>query len=253
MHIFVYNYILKKLFTNEYNNKYLTGGKDMPSENKYEGKRCGIDLSTLENANIISENNKSLVVGVLKSDLEISYISSRTEEVHYKTIISIARKSGEKDSVRIMIAESLIDGNREKLVRGMGIKVTGTLCSHLHKEFNKNRLLLYILAQSIELVEESAPEQNNMVLIRGKVHRPPFAKRSVGGKKITELFVSVKRNDSMFDYIPCVTWGRAAYQAEDLEVGEEVLLAGRIQSRSYWEKGTETKRIIYEVSVFGIL
>lgn len=229
----------------------------MSNKSNYEVERCGIDLKVLADANITSKDNKALVIGILRSNLEVSYVSSITGEVHYKTIISVSRKSGEHDSIRIMIPESVLGENREKFARGVCVKVSGLFCSHLHKENGKkNRLMLYVLAEKLEIYPlEISQENNNIVYLKGIVNQPVFTKRSpVSGKKITEIFVRVNRGFyPKADYIPCVVWGRAAYEAEDIiEEGDQIVLAGRIQSRSYAEKGKGTNRVINEVSVFGI-
>lgn len=54
------------------------------------------------------------------------------------------------------------------------------------------------------------------------------------------------------DYIPCICWGRNARYASGFEVGEHVQLLGRIQSREYVKRISDTeteKRVAYEVSV----
>ena len=57
------------------------------------------------------------------------------------------------------------------------------------------------------------------------------------------------------DYIPCIAWGRTARFCENLEVGTELRVTGRVQSREYekkYEDGTVEKRIAYEVSVSNL-
>lgn len=228
----------------------------MSNENNKKEQRYGIDPSVFEEVVTTNDDNKAFVVGVLKSNLEINYISSVMKEVYYRTIISVVRKSGEKDSIRVMIPRRLLLEDEGKFVRGVGVRVVGTFCSHLHKEEgDTSRLRLYVLAQNIEICScETTPEQNNIVYLKGKVKKPPFVKRTVAGKRITDLLVAVKReNHTKYDYIPCIMWGRSAYETEKLRVGDQIELVGRIQSRSYWERGKETKRVIHEVSVFGIM
>ena len=66
------------------------------------------------------------------------------------------------------------------------------------------------------------------------------------------MLLAVNRPYSKSDYIPCICWGRNARYASAFTVGGHVLLWGRIQSREYTKKITETetqKRVAYEVSV----
>ena len=40
----------------------------------------------------------------------------------------------------------------------------------------------------------------------------------------------------MCEYIPCIAWGRNAYFTRKLEVGDRVILCGRVQSKKYFKK-----------------
>ena len=54
------------------------------------------------------------------------------------------------------------------------------------------------------------------------------------------------------DYIPCIAWGRNARFCQNLEVGSQIKLVGRVQSRTYEKKhegGSVETRVAYEVSV----
>ena len=54
------------------------------------------------------------------------------------------------------------------------------------------------------------------------------------------------------DYIPCIAWGRNARFCQNLEVGAQIKLVGRVQSRTYEKKhedGSVETRVAYEVSV----
>ena len=64
------------------------------------------------------------------------------------------------------------------------------------------------------------------------------------------LFRSRAYNKS--DYIPCIAWGRNARYASTFEVGDNIKIWGRVQSRVYQKKLSEDhieERVAYEVSV----
>jgi len=66
------------------------------------------------------------------------------------------------------------------------------------------------------------------------------------------VLLAVNRPYGKSDYIPCICWGRNARFAEGFRVGEHIQIWGRIQSREYQKKISETefeKRTAYEVSV----
>lgn len=72
------------------------------------------------------------------------------------------------------------------------------------------------------------------------------------GREIADLLLAVNRPYGKSDYIPCICWGRNARYASGFEVGEHVQILGRIQSRDYVKKISETEtqtRTAYEVSV----
>lgn len=75
------------------------------------------------------------------------------------------------------------------------------------------------------------------------------------GREISDVLVAVNRSYGISDYIPCICWGRNAIFASAFEVGTRVQILGRIQSREYVKKISETEaeqRIAYEVSVSRI-
>ena len=65
------------------------------------------------------------------------------------------------------------------------------------------------------------------------------------------MMLAVPRHYGRADYLPVIAWGQLAMQARNLEVGSEITLEGRIQSRIY-QKTTPSgvqERIAYEVSM----
>ena len=72
------------------------------------------------------------------------------------------------------------------------------------------------------------------------------------GREIADLLLAVNRAYNKSDYIPCIAWGRTARFCENMEIGTEVKIIGRVQSRQYEKKhedGTVENKIAYEVSV----
>ena len=72
------------------------------------------------------------------------------------------------------------------------------------------------------------------------------------GREIADILLAVNRAYNKSDYIPSIAWGRNARFCQNLEVGTEVKIVGRIQSRNYekkYEDGTVVKKVAYEVSV----
>ena len=75
-------------------------------------------------------------------------------------------------------------------------------------------------------------------------------------REICDMLVAVNRAYNKSDYIPCIAWGRNARFVRYLTVGEQVAVFGRIQSREYQKKISETEtvtRTAFEVSVSRIM
>ena len=67
--------------------------------------------------------------------------------------------------------------------------------------------------------------------------------------------MAVNRAYNKSDYIPCIAWGRNARFCENIAVGTEVKIVGRVQSRTYekkYEDGTVETKVAYEVSVSSL-
>ena len=85
--------------------------------------------------------------------------------------------------------------------------------------------------------------------------KKPVYRTTPFGREITDMLVAVNRNYGKSDYIPCIAWGRNAKFAGNLEVGDNIELWGRIQSRIYIkrdENGEAEERTAYEVSLSKI-
>ena len=121
-----------------------------------------------------------------------------------------------------------------------------------HEEM-KNRLILSVFVREITFVEEELDgAKTNQIFLDGYICKQPVYRKTPLGREIADLLLAVNRPYGKSDYIPCICWGRNARFASAFEVGEHVQVVGRIQSREYTKKITETetqKRVAYEVSV----
>ena len=64
--------------------------------------------------------------------------------------------------------------------------------------------------------------------------------------------IAVNRSYNKSDYIPTIAWGRNARFCQNLEVGNNLKIWGRIQSRQYQKRypnGEIEEKTAYEVSV----
>lgn len=199
------------------------------------------------------ENNKVTLSGELVSNFEFSH--EFYGEGFYTTMLASERLSGKKDIIPIMVSERLVDVKAEWI--GRFIKVSGQFRSYNKHEEGKSRLVLSVFAREFEEIEFEHEEpgsgnDENDISLDGYICKPPTYRKTPFGREITDILLAVNRKYGKSDYIPCIAWGRNAVYASGLEVGTRLQIEGRIQSREYEKKISETEsktRTAYEVSV----
>ncbi len=175
-------------------------------------------------------------------------------ENFYSFNLQVKRLSDAYDEIPVVLSERLI--NIEEITEGTRVEIIGQMRSYnsYSEEQQKNKLILMVFVKDIKLENEEVEEVNDIEL-NGFICKPPMYRRTPFGREICDILVAVNRNYNKSDYIPCICWGRNARYAEGLEVGSNIKLNGRIQSRTYQKKVDEEKyeeKIAYEVSVFKL-
>lgn len=172
-------------------------------------------------------------------------------EGFYMVDVLVKRLSNSDDRIPLMISERLIDVTQD--YTGEYIMATGQFRSYNQHDEKKNRLVLSVFVREVSFVEEELDgAKTNHILLDGYICKKPIYRKTPLGREIADLLLAVNRPYGKSDYIPCICWGRNARFASGFDVGEHVQVLGRIQSREYVKKITETeteKRVAYEVSV----
>lgn len=201
------------------------------------------------------ENNKIELCGVIASTPELNH--KNYGENFYGFRLSCSRKSTEKDMLPIIVSDRLVE--IKDLQIGKKISVKGQVRTfNKHISDDKRKLLIMVFAKDVREVEEeseSAPEFNNNVKLSGYICKPPVYRVTPKGREIADVLIAVNRMYGKADYIPCITWGRNARYAGNIDVGTRIDVEGRLQSREYTKKlddGTEEIRTAYEISVSRI-
>ena len=197
----------------------------------------------------VFDNNQVTIAGEVMGGFTFSH--DVFGEGFYVMEISVGRLSDSNDIIPIMVSERLVDVKRD--YTGMHAVISGQFRSYNRHEENRNRLVLSVFAREIEILEEPAGEvRPNYIFLDGFVCKPPIYRKTPLGREIADVLLAVNRPYGKSDYIPCICWGRNARFAEGFRVGEHIQIWGRIQSREYQKKLSETefeKRVAYEVSV----
>ena len=198
----------------------------------------------------LQENNTVQISGTVVEGCVFSH--EVYGEGFYTFRISSDRLSDKADILPVTISERLIE--KELLQVGVKVDMIGQLRSYNNYNNKKNRLVLTIFAREIRLMEEDEEKSENQIFLNGFICKAPIYRKTPFGREISDILVAVNRAYNKSDYIPCIAWGRNARYMANLEVGANIKVWGRVQSRIYQKRmGEEVEeRVAYEVSVSKI-
>ena len=201
----------------------------------------------------VIETNRVKIIGKVIGEKEFSH--EMYGEKFYTIELEVSRLSSQSDTLSATVSERLLVD--QELEIGEYIVVEGQLRSYNRYIDGRNRLILTIFTRNLYL-PEGEEELNellrnpNEIYLDGYVCKEPIYRTTPFGREITDLLLAVNRPYNKSDYIPSIAWGRNARFCEKLEVGDHIMLWGRIQSRDYQKKvedGKTISRVAYEVSV----
>lgn len=186
------------------------------------------------------ENNLVTIKGLV-TKCEFSHETH--EEKFYKLNVNVYRQSGILDEIPVLVSENVfID---IAFLQNQNVEINGEFRSHNQEVDGKRKLILSVLAKTISFSVEN--EFSNDITLNAFICKPPILRTTPLGKTVCDLLVAVNRKTRKSDYIPCIIWGKNAKIAGKLNVGDNIIINGRIQSRKY-TKNNET-RTAYEVSI----
>ena len=194
-------------------------------------------------------NNEVELLGTVESELSFSH--EVYGEGFYKFILDVPRLSDISDKISITVSERLLTDIN--LTIGQTIFVSGQFRSYNNYSESGNKLILTVFARDIVTNENIEEGKNpNHIFLNGFLCKKPVYRTTPFGREITDILIAVNRAYNKSDYIPAIAWGRNARFASTLEVGENVKIWGRIQSRDYQKKIDEENVITktaYEISI----
>lgn len=198
-------------------------------------------------------NNKIWISGIIEDEFEFSH--EVFGESFFKTRVKVKRDSGQEDFIPITISERLTD--LSKLEKGTKVEAGGQLRTYnKHNNDGSNHLVIYLFVRVINVKEEDEITMNdeNIIYLDGYICKPPIYRKTPLGREIADLLIAVNRPYGKSDYIPCIAWGRNARWASSFEVGNNIEICGRIQSREYLKRYSPDseegeKKMAYEVSI----
>lgn len=193
-------------------------------------------------------NNQALIIGTIEDEFKLNH--EIYAEKFYTFTLKIPRLSGTYDNIRVMISERLIMDRGYSI--GDKVEISGQFRSYNCSEPDGNRLVLTVFARDIAPFDEGDSKNPNQLFLNGYICKTPVYRTTPFGREITDLLLAVNRSYNKSDYIPIIAWGRNARFAKNLNVGDNVKIWGRIQSRNYQKRISEDETITktaYEVSI----
>lgn len=200
--------------------------------------------------NTALDNNIVSLAGRVISNPEFSH--EVYGEGFYIVYIQIPRLSETYDNIPVMFSERLV--RPEAIKESLYLSVEGQFRSYNNfNSSNGHKLMLTVFAREIEISQEEVTHKNpNQICLNGFVCRKPMYRTTPFGREIADILLAVNRAYNKSDYIPCIAWGRNARYAASFEIGDNIRIWGRIQSRVYQKKISEDQveeRVAYEISV----
>lgn len=173
-------------------------------------------------------------------------------EKFYECNLEVRRLSSATDTIPVTVSEKILSAERELFTLGSKIEINGEFRSHNREEEGKSKLLLSVFCK------QATPQtgaDKNFIQLDGFVCKPTNFRTTPFNRQINDILLAVNRPlYKKTDYIPLIAWGRNAIFAQKFEVGDRVLVEGRIQSRQFVKNinGVEQTKTAYEVSVQDI-
>ena len=207
------------------------------------------------------ENNYLTLVGKVTGEKKFSH--EIYGERFYIFNLEVPRLSGNEDIIPITVSERLVTD--DMLAEGKKLLIKGQFRSYNSYDNEKNKLILTVFAKDVAEVPENEENENNEmvkkdmvtneVVLVGYICKKPIYRQTPFGREIADLLLAVNRAYNKSDYIPTIAWGRNARFCQNLEVGAQVKIVGRVQSRQYekkYEDGTSEMKVAYEVSICSL-
>ena len=195
----------------------------------------------------MNENNYVRITGYVDKFI---YNHTAYDERFYSSFVHSQRRSGMVDDIPVIASQYLI---QKKDFAGKYVEIEGEFRSMNVHTGERSRLVLQLFVKSIRIVKmkESVDDENEIIL-DGFLVKNPIYRVTPNGRQIADMMIAVNRPFGRSDYIPCICWGGSTKWAENLEVGTEIFVQGRIQSREYVKRLSEDEseiRTAYEVSI----
>lgn len=196
-------------------------------------------------------NNVVMIEGTIDTFFE--YDHSWKGQRFYNFTLAVRRTSETIDYIPCSISEKIIGEIRDW--KGRRVKVIGRFNSY-GKYVNGNNMKIYdVDVLSLELIAEEEDDENKVVLL-GNLISEPKLRITKKGRKIADLWISVKNYNGKMNSFPVIVWGDTTRRLKYVTPGTPMKIVGRLQSRKRVirnDKGNIEEEITYyEISAKDI-
>lgn len=204
-----------------------------------------------------SNNDKVFISGLFEDEVSFDHVV--LGESFYSAKVKVMRQSGNMDILPVIMSERLFYDYMNKPLKDRYVEIVGEIRSYSKTDDKgKSRLKVRLFALGIKIFDDDDYEEyegdSNSVYLRGFICRTPSYRTTPYGREITDLMLAVNRRYGKSSYVPCIVWGRNARFMTNFDVGTEIEVYGRFQSREYEkvlsvEHNISETRTTYEISV----
>lgn len=189
----------------------------------------------------LMNNNIAKLSGKISSDYR-KYHSTLGEEFLIVDV-DVERKSGEIDTLPVVVSEKLLDA---EIKSAAYVSFEGQI-----RTFNKTdgSVETYLFAKDAEVSEEGTFV--NEVKLKGYLCKKGKHRTTYSGRKVIDFILAVNRPFNKSDYLAILAWGKDSKYVFGKDISTKFEITGRFQSRKYFKKdadGNKQERLAYEIS-----
>lgn len=198
------------------------------------------------------ESNSVNLIGRITGNLDFSH--EVNGEKFYKAYMAVERMSDKIDTIPLTISDRIL--KPDESYDGKVAEIAGQFRSFNKHVGDRKVTSLFVFVKSINFIDgEFDKATNNKIHLEGHICKQPIYRKTPMNREVTDVILAVNRSYGKTDYIPCIAWGRNATFVSKMAVGDSMVLDGRIQSREYTKKISDTEfetRTAVEVSISRI-
>ena len=162
--------------------------------------------------------------------------------LHTEGILEVERNSGAIDRIPFTTKQKVS-------IHADWVRMFGSVqTKNLKGSDGKNHKKTFVCADRIAIIEHS--ENKNEVEFTCTLVRKDCLRRTPKGKVVMDIVAAINDGNGS-QYPSCIVWGSVAENVDCLDIGSELLVQGRFQSREYIKTTEEFEevRVAYEISV----